>query len=404
MLLIVVAVIVGTAYFSYPTMVNATARVSAQNPPSELVARVSGKLQRIFVANGQQVNRGDTLGVVDNSASYRHMAKISAAVASICELGSWQQADSTLLSVFSPQGFVLGDVQGSYAAFAGALASYRLFCGQHLHAQKLSALGAEVHRYNQHIELLNRQLRLVCADYNIALKQFSRDSTLFAAGVIAPVELEQSRSAIIQKQQGVESAKLSVSGAHITVEQLRQSMAETRLEYGDQLQNLTNAVSNSLNQLRTDLAQWERNYLLVAPSSGRLTYMGVWSSLQEVTAASPVFAITPSNMGQVQVHMVVPADGVGRVRPGQRVNVKLDAYPYMEFGTVEATVLSVSAGSTDEGFPAVASLPCGAVTTYGTKLQLERELSGTAEIATDELTVLQRLFGQIRYLLVEKVI
>ena len=45
----------------------------------------------------------------------------------------------------------------------------------------------------------------------------------------------------------------------------------------------------------------------------------------------------------------------------------------------------------------MALLTQGPVTTYGTPLDLERELTGLAEIATDEQSALQRLFGHLRY-------
>ena len=258
-------------------------------------------------------------------------------------------------------------------------------------------MQAQVQAQQGHIGLLGRQLRLAQADLRLALRQYARDSLLHAQGHIAPAELEQTEQLLIAKQQGAEGIRLTMANARIAVEQLQQQMAEVQLDEQAQQQQHLNAVEAALGQLRTAMAQWERAYLLVAPSTGTLTYMTIWSDLQEVQAGSPVFAITPTDMGQVQVRMVISPEGVGRVRPGQRVNVRLDAYPYLEFGSVEATVHSVSAGPTQEGFPAVALLPQGPVTTYGTPLDLERELSGLAEIATDEQSALQRLFGHLRY-------
>ncbi|MBQ9469585.1 MAG: HlyD family efflux transporter periplasmic adaptor subunit [Bacteroidales bacterium] len=397
MLAVVLLVLVGSAFFRYPTMVQASACISTQNPPSLLVARSSGKMQRIFADNGQHVERGDTLAVIDNAANYRHMAQLATTLARLEAHPTWMQADTALLDTLCPHGRTLGDVQPAHTALAQALSDYRMFVRQRLHQLKLQALQAQLVAQQGHMALLNRQLRLALSDLGIARRQYARDSLLHAQGHIAPAELEQAQQGLIAKTQSTEGLRLSISNSRIAVEQLQQQLAEVQLDQQSQLQQHLTAVSAALNQLRTALAQWQRAYLLVAPSSGTLTHMTIWSDLQEVQAGSPVFAITPTDMGQVQVRMVISPQGVGRVRPGQRVNVRLDAYPYLEFGSVEATVHSVSAGPTETGFPAVALLTQGPVTTYGTPLDLERELTGLAEIATDEQSALQRLFGHLRY-------
>lgn len=397
MLAVVLLVLVGSAFFRYPTMVRATARISAQNPPAVLVARATGKMQRIFAADGQSVERGDTLAVVDNPANYRHMAQLSATLVQLDACAAWFEADTALLDALCSHGFALGDVQAAHTSLVQSLAAYRLFHRQQLHQQKLRAMQAQVQAQQGHIGLLRHQLRLAQADLGLARRQYARDSLLHAQGHVAPAELEQAQQGLIAKQQSTESIRLTISNAAIAVEQLQQQIAEVQLDQQAQQQQHLTAVEAALGQLRTAMAQWERAYLLVAPSAGTLTHMTIWSDLQEVQAGSPVFAITPTDMGQVQVRMVISPEGVGRVRAGQRVNVRLDAYPYLEFGSVEATVLSVSAGPTQEGFPAVALLTQGPVTTYGTPLDLERELTGLAEIATDEQSALQRLFGHLRY-------
>jgi HlyD family secretion protein len=126
--------------------------------------------------------------------------------------------------------------------------------------------------------------------------------------------------------------------------------------------------------------------------------MSIWSDLQEVKTGDPLFAITPDSMGEVQARLIIPFEGAGKVKPGQRVNIKLDGYSYMEFGMVEGIIHSISSGYNDMGYPALAELPNGPTTSYGIKIQFDRELQGTAEITTEDLSLLQRLFSPIKHL------
>lgn len=398
MLIVVAIVLAGAALFGYPTLVYADARISAENPPAMLVARSSGRMQRIMASDGQWVRRGDTLAVIDNAARYDHVVALSHLVAPFDTLPTWEQAPAWLLAALQRRNLVLGDLQPAYAALSDAITAHALFEQQQLHQQRIDAIAGELKAQQRHTVLLQRQLQLAGEDLALAQRQFARDSLLLAQGVLAPADLEPKQAALIAKRQSIEGMRINQSSAQIAVEQLRLSMAETALEQQSQRQSLANAVGAALSQLRSALAQWERAYLLVASSSGMLTHMGVWSDLQEVQAGSPVFAITPDTMGRVLVYLTLPPSGVGRIANGHRALVKLESFPYMEYGVVEAEVVSIAAAPDANGlFPAVAALPQGAYTTLGMAIPLERELTGVAEIATDAQTVFQRLFGWMRY-------
>lgn len=397
---VIAAIFVGCFFFKYPEVITAPVVITAENPPSVIVARVAGKPQVIFVEDGALTRKGDTLGVMENPANFEHIIHLSKLLESFTIDDLSEAVD---LEQFGNTNLILGDVQSNYSAFVNSLTSYALFQKQKYHDQKIDALEAELKTYTEHLRLLSNQLKLSLRDYDISVKQFNRDSALFLGKVIAQADFEKSQSTLLAKQQSIESARLTISNTKISVEQLKQSIAETKLDYESQKRKVADDLVNAYNQLRSTLAAWEKSYLLVAPASGKLTYMGVWSNVQEVKAGESMFAITPDNIGEVQARMVIPFEGAGRVKLSQRVNIKLDGYPYIEFGMVEGVVKSISSGYTDDGFPALAALPKGAVTSYGTALSLERELKGTAEISTDELTVFQRLFNHFKYLYKEKV-
>ncbi|MEY1640439.1 HlyD family secretion protein [Tenuifilum osseticum] len=396
---VIVAIFIGSIFFKYPDTVVAPAVITAENPPSVVMARTTGKPRLNAVKDGDFVKRGDTLGVIENPANFEDIVSLAKFIRDF-------DIDRVLAGVspnqFNTLNFVLGEVQNSYSAFTSALTNYTLFHKQKLHLLKIDALEGELKQYINHLKLLNLQHNLLLREYEITQKQFKRDSLLLQGKVIAQADFEKSQSTLLSKQQGLENSKLTISSTSITIEKLKQTIAETKIDLENQKQKVYDDVVKSFNQLKSALASWEKNYLLVAPSSGKLSFMGIWSDLQEVKTGEPIFAIIPENLGEIQVRLVIPFESAGKVRVNQRVNIKLDGYPYIEYGTVEGIISSISSGYNEQGFPAMAKLPNGAVTTYGTVLNFDRELRGTAEISTDNLTVFQRLFNHFKYLYKEK--
>ena len=388
---VIAIIFIGSIFFRYPDTVKAPVVITAENPPSVVVARATGKPVAIFVTDGQQVAKGDTLGVIENPANHNHIFKLSKFIV------TFSIADC-LIPNYSPQNLVLGDVQSPYNAFSRAINDYQIFSKQRFHQQKIEALQRELKQYEVYSQRLVNQRNLIGKDIELTQRQFNRDSALFASGVIAAVDFEKSQAALLSKHQALEGAQLNISNTAITMERLRQAVVDTRLEYESQRKRLTEDISSAHAQLVSALASWEKNYLLIAGSTGKLTFMSIWSDLQEVTTGIPLFAITPESIGEVQARLVIPFAGAGKVKPGQRVNIKLDGYSYMEFGMVEGFIRSVSSGYTDQGYPAVAELPNGTTTSYGVAIQFERELQGMADITTEDLSLLQRLFSPLKHL------
>ncbi|MFP4365645.1 MAG: HlyD family secretion protein [bacterium] len=396
LLLIVVVIITASSLFRYPDIVMAPVVITKENPPSVMVARISGKTEVIFHKDGSMVKKYDTLAVMENPARYDDIFRLRDYIRFINPV---ILSDTKLSQVSIPGNLVLGDVQPSYNKFASALYGYKLFLNQDLYENRIAALFDELDEYTNYRNNLERQKLLTHKDLLLGLTQFKRDSMLYNSNVISTAEFEKAQTLLLNKQKAYEAASLSLSDAIITIARLERSITDTRLEEEEKQQSLYTSLINSFRQLESSLASWENSCLLIAPASGKLNYLSVWSSLQELKAGDAVFSIIPEDMGELHTWITLPFRGAGKVKPGQRVNIKLDGYPYMEFGMVEGRVRSVSGAPVNNGFPAVISLTNGAVTSYGHELEVQRQLPGTAEISTDEMSLLERLVNPVRHIL-----
>ncbi len=393
---VIAMVFIGSIFFRYPDTVVAPVVITAENPPSVVVARAGGKPAALFINDGQWVRRGDTLGVIENPANYNHVFKLKR------QLAKFAQTDSLTASI-SFGSLVLGELQPQFNQFNRAMAEFSTFTKQQLHKHKVEAFERELSQYQLTLTRLERQQKLAFADVKLTQKQFARDSALFVTGVIAASDFEKSQAMLLAKQQALEAAVLSISNTGITIERLKQTIIDTKFDFENQHNRLHDELTSAYGQLVSALSAWEKSYLLIASSTGRLSFMGVWSDVQEVSAGDLLFAITPDDIGDIQARLVIPFEGAGKVKVGQRVNIKLDGYSYMEFGMVEGYIQSVSSGYNDKGYPALALLPNGATTSYGVAIQFDRDLLGTAEITTEDLSLLHRLFSPLKHLYKSKI-
>ena len=105
--------------------------------------------------------------------------------------------------------------------------------------------------------------------------------------------------------------------------------------------------------------------------------------------------------------MLLPTSGAGKVQIGQEVVVKLDDFPYLEYGSVRGTVESISISKkqeqttqgTVEAYLVLVKFDNGLKTNYGEYIKTDKATSGTGEIITKERRLIERFFDNLKYVM-----
>ncbi|WP_289307795.1 HlyD family efflux transporter periplasmic adaptor subunit, partial [uncultured Phocaeicola sp.] len=120
----------------------------------------------------------------------------------------------------------------------------------------------------------------------------------------------------------------------------------------------------------------------------------LWKRNQNVEAGETMFVIVPHAAALPVGKALLPMEGIGKVQIGQRVIIRLPAFPEQEFGTVEGSVESISPVPDEQGrFVLEIALPQGLTTRYGKELPLIKTMTGTASVVTKEKSLLSRLLN-----------
>ncbi|HUW05749.1 MAG TPA: HlyD family efflux transporter periplasmic adaptor subunit [Williamwhitmania sp.] len=397
---IILLLFVGSIFFRYPEVINAPVVITTENPPAMVSARATGRLSLLKVADGANVNRGDTLAIVQNPAAVSSIRRLKDILQTMSSF--FENYDAPLLPSFS-EPLQLGEVQTSYAALVRAADDYRIFVEQGFYPKKMEALGRERKEYGLYYKRLNAQLNIMKMDMRIASKQFRRDSTLFSMKNISASDYEKAEQLLLSKKYSLEQSRVSLSDASITMAKLDQDLVELGMAFSEKETKLKGELKLTYEQLKASVSQWEEQYLLCATVSGRVSFLKVWSENQEVKVGETVFAIVPKIQGKLIARISLPSAGAGKVKVGQQVNIRVDGFPYMEFGMLMGTVSRVSVAPSEGEYSLVVSLPHGLTTSYGKKLELRGELAGSAEITTEDLSLLQRLLYPLKHLFTSRV-
>ena len=94
--------------------------------------------------------------------------------------------------------------------------------------------------------------------------------------------------------------------------------------------------------------------------------------------------------------------GSGKIKAGHAVNIKFDDFPDTQFGMVRGTVESISLVQSDEFYIVRVNLPDSLHTNYKKTLPFKQNMTGSAEILTDELPLAARIINPIKSLFYEK--
>lgn len=395
-LLVVLVLLAGSFFYKYPDLIDARVTILSENPPVQVVARSDGKLVNIFIADKQKVSANQLLGIIENPANFEDVYQLAKELDSVKRYFDEPQLFNNL--AFDKE-YSLGQNHSYYTSWVSQLSDYQTFVRFNTISQRILSLEKQVADYRNYIEKLRQQIAVLNKDYILATNQFKRDSTLHARKVMSDVDFEKSEAAMLKQKYNYENAMTNLASTQITVNQLIQQIKEQKVMSGETENKLLAVLKERYDNLVSQLKAWEQSFVLKTPVEGMVTFNNFWSVNQFVGNGNVVFTVVPFSEQKIIGKAMVSLAGAGKVEVGQRVNIKLDNYPYMEFGLLEGKISNISmvpVVSENGGYyTAEIELPQKLVTNYKKELPFNQEMQGAAEIITKDRRLIERLIDPL---------
>lgn len=391
MAVIVVVLFVGAYFFKYPDVISATVTISSGNPPVAIISRNNLPIDQLLVDNNENVKAGQILGVLRNPADYKEVERIARITTRIDTCINLQKfiKNSPL-----PQQVNLGELQSGFVTLSLAIQDYLFFIQHNSYGEKLSHLREQAAYQQELLQELKEKGIKMKQQLAIEQKRFHIDSSLVSATIMSKVEYENSRKQLLDRKMTTEGNYSSILQNRLQQNQLAATISETQNQWLTDKNNLEQKVREAAKQFNGAYVQWEQNYVLRSPVTGKVTFFKYWKENQFVHAGETVMMVTPPMQGFVARGFIGLA-GAGKIKPGQKVLIRLFAYPYQEYGSIDGTVASRSPIAMDSIFSIQIKLSEGLHTNADMDIPSQPQLTGTAQILTDDKSILQRLFDKV---------
>mgnify|MGYP000177537895 CR=1 FL=1 len=397
--LIFAGIVIGCYFIKYPDTIEAPAVITTVNPPSDLVARYDGLIDTLCVKDKELVERGELIAVLHNAAERRDVERLSEHLLAADTLAPAALAASPWLD----GEYALGELQSAFAEFQSRCRDYRHYLDIDYSGHKRRLLEAQIAKNTEYYDRLLTQRALLAADLDYGRRTLERDSLLLREAVISEADYETTAQNYLSKRNSQAGFDATLTSTELSILQTRQQLVELTLDAANERAEYERALEQSRQQLLAQIAQWREQYVITSPAEGRVSLQRYWSRNQHVSTGEVIASVVPNGELAVVGRMQVASASFGKVRTGQQVLVKLNGFPYMEFGVLHGTVHSISAvpeqQQTQSGTSIVYTVevvfPADLRTTYRRELPLIQQMDGSGEIITDDMRLIEQFIRPI---------
>lgn len=267
---------------------------------------------------------------------------------------------------------------------------------------KLASLDGEVDRRRAELRGAETEVERYTAALPLLRDRYERLAGLARQGLMSKLRESEAQQQLVETEKvlaGSLEKKTQAEAALRAVEQQRQQAEREseslwrreRAEVSDKRAAAEQEILKA--RKRRDLQR------LAAPIEGTVTNLATWTVGGVVKPADTLMNIVPTSALPEIEAMVLNKD-VGFVQAGQRVTVKLDAFPFTRYGTVDGEVIDVSRDANKDEklgliYPVRVRLDAADIGIDGKKVAIAPGMAVNAEIITGDRRVIDFVLSPI---------
>lgn len=395
---ILMSIVIVSYFISYPIVITAPVLITTQNSPAGLVAKSGGKIAELFVHNEEDVDEKQPVALIENPATYSDVIVIGSFIDTLKGNSDWQK---NITAHDLPSDLSLGEIQSSYTRFRSAWQQFKEYLKQAYIPAKLGLLEKQIIKQEEYTAELTYQKRLSEEDLQLVHNSYERDSLLFkkSSCSISVNEYEQSKQALLQSQVSFSSLKGSIKNNESATLRMRETRLDLQVQFEKESHQYRLDLDEAFQLLQVAIDQWIEKYLIESSTKGKITFTSFWNKNQVIKAGEILATVIPEDGSKIIVRARVPASGLGRVKVGQEVNIKLSGFPYMEFGVIKGRIKSLSLVPVEGGYIAEIDLINGMRSNYNRDISFIQEMDGKADIITEENRLIYKFINPLKALL-----
>lgn len=398
-----VVITIGWAYWGQlDVQATSTGRLIVSGHSQVIQAYEQSRLTELHVKNGQHVKKGEPLLTLDALGVSQDIIGIS------------YQIEYHTIEKLLYQSLLENKIPHQQLTFHQLTKRQQEKISQNYHHEK-AQFDAQIASLTSEIEVNHSSQTAKNNDLNVLFllkknieQRLEARQTLSQKQMISKSEyLEQEKELLETKRliaQQTSELNILVSQEKNLKERLNAFQSQKHHEWNDKKKQSEIQLS-MLEQEYAKFDEREQLEIVRSPVTGTVQQLTIYTLGAVLQPAQNLMVIVPDNDVQIAEVKILNKD-IGFIRPGQNVTVKVDAFPYTRYGTIEGEVLSISRDSAQDEqlgliFPAQISLKQNNLMVDGHSIDITPGMSIVAEIKTDKRRVIDYLLSPIREYLSE---
>lgn len=268
---------------------------------------------------------------------------------------------------------------------------------------KLAKATAEIARRQAEIATVREMVAKLETTVPIAKQREADFQQLAKQGFMSSHANQDRTRERIELERDLATQRARLAEANATLRESENTRAAYIAETKHSLRTREAAAELKRQQGTQDLAkagQRERLTTLKAPVAGTVQQLAAHTEGGVVTEAQPLMVIVPDG-AQVTAEVTLENKDIGFVNTGQEATIKLETFSYTRYGTVNATVKTVTADAVNDEkrgaiFPVTLSLGATTIDVDGRPIKLSPGMNLTAEIKTGKRRVIEFLLSPVQ--------
>jgi len=389
----------------YPDVVRGAITLTPSNTPVKLIAKSYGVLEfRDYERRDYQA--GEYIAWIRNAAIVSDVEMIKKRIA---EYPPDRLVKFPNLVSFYPNNVSLGELNQTYHAFLKTLNQHIVLIQKEIYNDELHNLTNQIHDMRVQLDNAHQTKELRREMLESQRKNFQKDSTLFIDfknSAISEVDFENIRTAFLRVRENYQNCLNEITALKIQIAAVQSRINQMKLSQMDKEQESSIDLYSAYNNLLDQITSWEEKYIFKSPFDGDIEFLKFWTEGQFINSGEEFCTLIPAG-SDMTGQMYLPAQGSGKVEKDQEVIIKLDNYPYLEYGALKGLVKNISqisntislADGTVDTYRVEVEIQDGGKTNYGAILNLSAEAKGTGEIITKQRVLMERLFDNLKYVI-----
>lgn len=316
----------------FPNIVRSSASVRPDGDVKIAQSAVEGSVKKLLVKENQEVSKGQPIAFIDDSRLQTRKSQLEGSI----QQGTLQiqQLDAQTLNLNNQ---IIAEEN---------LMNRTVVSGQ-------SDLNRIEREYADKRDIAFREVQEAEANMLAAKTEFLAFENASKEGGVPKIQVETKRQAYLATQARLQRAKTTLNPTSATIsvaeEQIAQSQSKGQSTLAnlqkekESLQQQRSQVKNQVEKDRKEIKQVInelKDVVIRSQVDGTILKMILRNEGQVVRSGEVIAQISPKNTPLSIKARVRPQD-IGEVRVGQRVNMRVSAYIYTDYGTLNGKVVSV---------------------------------------------------------------